>query len=503
MARGDGGIGPPAKMARGDGGMDQLERARPEITANPRLYKAMEIFDMSRGDLFEHLRQEVYANPCLELSAGDEGGIADEDVEEPLPDGEADDDPEAEFDWEEIILGGFDAGGTRGQYEPIDYAEPTAVDVPDLHDHLEEQLALLQLDPRHVVAAWEIVGNIDDDGRLSCSLEDVAEGLKRRLAELDEPDGDDEVARLLVPYEPVEIESALAVVHGLDPPGVGARNLRECLLIQLRRLGREESLAYRIVNLHFDDLMNHRWTEITRALGLPPKEIQAAKDEIGELDPKPGRQLSAGTNHYIVPDMIVEKVGGEYMVFANDAGMPRLRISPYYREIVASGQFTDENKKFITTRMNAAMWLLQVVEQRRRTMLAVARFIVDRQHDFFEQGIQRLKPLTLRTVAKHLEMSESTVSRVTSKKYVQTPRGVFSLKHFFSRGLAGDDGAVSTRVVKAKIRSLVATEDPARPLTDMAIVDLLALEGIQVARRTVAKYRIQLDIPVARARRRY
>lgn len=489
--------------------MDQLRRARADITANPRLYKAMEIFDMPRGDLLEHLRQEVYANPCLELSAGDEGGIADEDIEEPISDGEADEDPEAEFDWEEIILGGFDAGGARSQYEPVDYAEPAAVAVPDLHDHLEEQLTLLQLDPRQVVAAWEIVGNIDDDGRLSCSLEEVAEGLERRLAEfaeLDEPDDDadnDEVARLLVPYEPPEIESALAVVHGLDPPGVGGRDLRECLLIQLRRLGKEESLAHSIVDLRFDDLMNHRWTEMARTLGVPPKEIQAAKDEIGELDPKPGRQLSAGTNHYIVPDMIVEKVGGEYMVFTNDAGLPRLRISPYYREIVASGQFTDENKKFITSRMNAAVWLLQVVEQRRRTMLAVARFIVERQHDFFEQGAQRLKPLNLRTVAEHLDMSESTVSRVTSKKYVQTPRGVFSLKHFFSRGLAGDHGEVSTRVVKEKIRSLVATEDSARPLTDMAIVDLLAQEGIQVARRTVAKYRIELDIPVARARRRY
>ena len=495
MARGDGGMG-------GDRGLDQTRKARPEVTANPRLYRAMELFDMSRADLLEHLRQEVYANPCLELSAGDEGGIDAEEIEEPLPD-EADDDPEAEFDWEEIILGGFDAGGTRSQYEPIDYAEPAAVDVPDLHDHLEEQLALLQVDPRQSMAAWEIIGNIDDDGRLSCSLEEVAEGLDRRLAELDEPDAEDEIARLLVPYEPAEIESALAMVQGLDPPGVGGRDLRECLLIQLGRLGREESLAHRIVDLRFDDLMNHRWTEITRALGVPAKEIQAAKDEIGELDPKPGRQLSQGTSHYIVPDMILEKVGGEYMVFANDAGMPRLRISPYYREIVANGQFTDENKQFITSRMNAAAWLLQVVEQRRLTMLAVARFIVERQHEFFEHGPQRLKPLNLRTVAEDLEMSESTVSRVTSKKYVQTPRGVFSLKHFFSRGLAGDDGEVSTRVVQEKIRSLVAAEDPQQPLTDMAIVSLLALEGIQVARRTVGKYRTQLDIPVARARRRY
>ena len=307
----------------------------------------------------------------------------------------------------------------------------------------------------------------------------------------------------MVPYEPEEIESALVVVQALHPPGIGARDLRECLLIQLRRLDREDSLAYRIVEHAFDDLMNHRWTEITRALGLPPKEIQRAKDEIGELDPKPGRQLSGGTDHYIVPDMIVENVGGEYMVFVNDAGMPRLRISPYYRDIVAQGKFKDDNKKFIASRMNAALWLVQVIEQRRRTMLAVARFIVERQHEFFEKGTQSLKPLTLREVAENVEMSESTVSRVTSKKYVQTPRGVFSLKHFFSRGVAGDEGEVSTHVVKAKMRSLVAGEDPKRPLTDQAIVDLLGEEGIHVARRTVGKYRTLLDIPVARARRRY
>ena len=474
---------------------------------------AMELFDMARADLLEHLRQEVYANPCLELTAGEEEGFAEEDIaaedgegegegEDSLAD-EADDDPEADFDWEEIILGGFDAGGIRSQYEPRDYAEPAAVDVPDLHDHLEEQLSLLQIDWRQLLAAWEIVGNIDDDGRLSCSLEEVAAGLRRRLVELQEPGATPEAAHRLVPYEPEEIESALVVVQALHPPGIGARDLRECLLIQLRRLDREDSLAYRIVEHAFDDLMNHRWTEITRALGLPPKEIQRAKDEIGELDPKPGRQLSGGTDHYIVPDMIVENVGGEYMVFVNDAGMPRLRISPYYRDIVAQGKFKDDNKKFIASRMNAALWLVQVIEQRRRTMLAVARFIVEHQHEFFEKGTQSLKPLTLREVAENVEMSESTVSRVTSKKYVQTPRGVFSLKHFFSRGVAGDEGEVSTHVVKAKMRNLVAGEDPKRPLTDQAIVDLLGEEGIHVARRTVGKYRTLLDIPVARARRRY
>ena len=503
-------------MAGMDGTARQVVAPRWEATANPRLYRAMELFGMTRTDLREHLRQEVYGNPCLELSVGEEEVFAEEDLgaeegsdeDEGSLEDDAMEDPEAEFDWEEIILGGFDVGGDRARYEPREFAEPAAVSVPDLHDHLEEQLALLQVDGRKMLAAWEIVGNIDDDGRLSCSLEAVAAGLRQRLEELKAAEADAGAAAdvddgVLAPYEPEEIESALALVQGLDPPGIGARDLRECLLLQLRRLHREDTLAYRIVQERFDDLMNHRWTEITRALGLGPKEIQAAKDEIGELDPKPGRQLSSGTDHYIVPDMIVEKVGDEYMVFVNEAGMPRLRISPYYQDIVANGKFKGENKKFITSRMNAAVWLVQTVEQRRRTMLAVARLIVERQHDFFEKGTQGLMPLTLREVAEEIEMSESTVSRVTSKKYVQTPRGVFSLKHFFSRGLAADDGEVSTRLVKERIRSLVASEDPKRPLTDQAIVGLLGHEGIQIARRTVAKYRTQLDIPVTRARRRY
>lgn len=502
-------------MAGIDGTARQVAAPRWEATANPRLYRAMELLGMTRSDLLENLRQEVYGNPCLELSVGEEEVFPEEDLgaeegadeEDGSLEDDAMDDPEAEFDWEEIILGGFDAGGTRGHYEPQDYAEPAAVAVPDLHDHLEAQLALLQVEGRQQLAAWEIIGNIDDDGRLSCSLDDVAAGLRQRLDDFKESEAnsgaDSEPGDRLVPYQPEEVESALDVVQGLDPPGIAARDLRECLLIQLRRLRREDALAYRIVQERFDDLMNHRWTEITRALGLGPKEIQAAKDEIGELDPKPGRQLAGSTDHYIVPDMIVEKVGDEYMVFVNDAGMPRLRISPYYQDIVAQGKFKDENKKFITSRMNAAMWLMQVVEQRRRTMLAVARFIVERQHEFFEKGTQGLTPLTLREVAEEVEMSESTVSRVTSKKYVQTPRGVFSLKHFFSRGVAGDDGAVSTRLVKERIQSLVAGEDPKRPLTDQAIVDLLGHEGIHVARRTVGKYRTQLDIPVTRARRRY
>lgn len=499
-------------MSAQKSGLHASAKAGQDISANPRLYQAMELFDMSHAALSEHLQQEVYANPCLELTA-DESDESSKDEEE--LDERDDEDPEAEFDWEEIILGSDRSSEHRGAFEPKEYPEPSAVEVPSLHDYLEGQLALTELAPRQARAAREIVGNIDDDGFLSCSSEAVAEGLNQQMARLRaeaadtpsenarEDDADLEAAALLAPYLPEEIDAVLPVVQGLDPPGVGARDLRGCLEIQLRRDGREESLAYRIIGAHFDDLVNHRWTDISRAMGLSPKEIQEAKDQIAELDPRPGRQLSGEPDHYIIPDLIVELVGGEYLVFVNEGGMPKLRVSPYYRDIVARGKFTDENKKFITTRMNAAAWLVQAIEQRRRTMLRVMRFIVEQQHEFFEKGARYLKPLTLRTVALHVEMAESTISRVTSKKYVQTPRGVFPLRYFFSRGVGSGEGEVSTRVVKDRIRSLVEAENPKKPLTDQAIMDLLKQDGFEVARRTVGKYRVQLNIPVARARKRY
>lgn len=453
---------------------------------NPRLYEAMEMFDMGRAELAVHLQEQMYANPCLELWEAEEEYEDDEDEFEDDFAEDQDDmegDPEAEFDWEEVIRGDFDPGGARAGYEPMDYAESAVPVEPDLHDRLEGQLALLSLRPEVAAAAMEIVGNLDDDGRLSCTLEDVADGL-----------GEDAVSVL---------EEALAVVQGLDPPGVGARSLRECLAIQLRRAGREASLAYQLVAEHFDDLANHRWTDISKSLSISQEQLQNAKDEIAELDPRPGRALSAAPAQYVVPDLIVEKVEGRYVVSSNERGMPRLRVSPTYKAIVEAGEFTGENKKFILDRMNAAKWLVDTLEQRRENMLAVMRFIIDTQQDFFERGPEFLQPLTLRTVAQEVGIAESTASRLTSKKYVQTPRGVFRLRYFFSRGIASESGEVSTHAVKAKIQSLVDSEDPGRPLTDQAIVELLQHQGTRVARRTVAKYRTELQIPVARARRRY
>ena len=233
--------------------------------------------------------------------------------------------------------------------------------------------------------------------------------------------------RLFAPLGAEEVESVLRVVQSLDPPGVGARDLRECLMIQLSRMGREDTLAYRLVDEHFDGFVNRRWTEIAREMEISQKEGSGrGRTRVAKLDPRPGSRYAAEPEQYVIPDLVVDLIGGEYMVFANDTGLPRLRFSRSYREVVADKEkFVGANKEFIANKLNAAQWLIRVIEQRRRTMLEVMRFIVATQRDFFDKGVQHLKPLTLRQVAEHIEMAESTVSRVTNEKYVQTPGGVY------------------------------------------------------------------------------
>ena len=493
-------------------GMYAEASLRQAIKANPRLYQAMDLLYMPLPELQARLEYELSENPFLELSEPD----SEDDLQ---VDEEGQDDVDDEVDWEEILLDDFDAAGPRTPYEPKEYIEPIVVETRNLQGFLAEQLGLLQLDRRQHRIAEEIIGNIDDDGLLSCSLEDVATGAGGALQSIREEviaeAGEirdagarvqelSELGRLFAPLDEPEVEGVLGVVQSLDPSGVGARDLRECLMIQLSRLGRKDTLAHRIVDRHFAELVNHKWPELTRTLEISRAEAQEAADEIAKLDPKPGSRYSEEPEQYVIPDLIVDLIGGEYMVFVNDTGLPRLRLSRSYRDIVANREkFVGRNKEFIANKVNAAQWLIQVIEQRRQTMLKVMRFIVMTQYEFFEKGVQHLKPLTLRQVAEHIEMAESTVSRVTNDKYVQTPGGVYPLKFFFSGGLPTVTGRdISTRGVQARVRSLVDEENARRPLTDQAIVNLLKSEGIKIARRTVAKYRDQLGILPARMRKR-
>jgi RNA polymerase sigma-54 factor len=482
-------------------GLQQSTQLRQELKINPRLYQAMDLLYMPLLDLQQHLKQELLNNPFLEMVDLEEEE-EEESTEVEAEATEAQKEASDEIDWEEILLDGFDAGGRREEHEEREYYEPVTVDTRDLSDHLRDQIALLELSPRQAVLADEFIGNINEDGYLACSLDEILISINDTLEKAAEETGHD--IEDLPLYRMPEVEEMLGIIQTLDPPGVGARDLRECLMLQLREAGLEQSVPYRLVRDCFEELINHRWSEISKRFGISPSDVQKAADEIKKLDPKPGLVYSDASDNYIIPDLVVEKIDGKYHVFLNDANLPRLKLSKAYQEIARDKKkFEGENKEFISNKLNSANWMIQAIEQRRQTMLKVMNYIVDRQREYFERGVQYLKPLTLREVAEVINMHESTVSRVTNEKFVQTPRGVLPLKFFFSSGLsttAGED--VSARGIKAQIEKLVSDEDPKHPLTDQAIVNILKEGGVQIARRTVAKYRDQLGVLSARMRKR-
>jgi RNA polymerase sigma-54 factor len=485
-------------------GIQQSTQLRQEIKINPRLYQAMDLLYMPLLDLQQHLKQELLNNPFLEMVEPEEEEDEEEGSSDAEPSAEQQEKQNAEeIDWEEILLNGFDAaGGRQEEHEEKEYFEPVTVDTRDLGDHLRDQVTLLDLTPRQMLLADEFIGNINEDGYLACTLDDIRTGVNELIVKSAEATGRDTDELPL--YTAEEVEEMLRIIQSLDPPGVGARDLRECLLLQLREAGLEQSVPYRLVRDCFDELINHRWSEISKRFGISPADVQKAADEIAKLDPKPGLIYSDAGDNYIIPDLIVEKIDGKYHIFLNDANLPRLKLSKAYQEIARDKKkFEGENKEFISNKLNSANWMIQAIEQRRQTMLKVMNFIVDRQRDFFERGVQYLKPLTLREVAEVINMHESTVSRVTNEKFVQTPRGVLPLKFFFSSGLSTTGGEdVSARGIKAQIEKLVSEEDPKHPLTDQAIVNILKESGVQIARRTVAKYRDQLGVLSARMRKR-
>ncbi len=485
-------------------GLHQSTQLRQELKINPRLYQAMDLLYMPLLDLQQHLKQELLNNPFLELVELDDDEEEETEAEatETTPEEEPKKD---EIDWEEILLDGFDTGGHREEHEEREYYEPVTVATRDLSDHLRDQIRLLDLTAREQLLADEFIGNINEEGYLSCSLPEILTGIndvvRAAASDAGMEDAEDDELPL---YTTDEIDRMLTVVQGLDPAGVCALNLRECLMLQLREAGLEQSVPYRLVRDCFEELINHRWSEISKRFGISPIDVQAAADEIAKLDPKPGLVYSDAGDNYIIPDLVVEKIDGQYHVFLNDANLPRLKLSRTYQEIARDKKkFEGENKEFISNKLNSANWMIQAIEQRRQTMLKVMNYIVDRQREFFEKGVQHLKPLTLREVAEVINMHESTVSRVTNEKFVQTPRGVLPLKFFFSSGLSTTGGEdVSARGIKAQIEKLVADEDAKDPLTDQAIVNILRETGVQIARRTVAKYRDQLGVLSARMRKR-
>jgi len=465
---------------------------KPALIMTQRLQQALKLLQVPTLELQQILKQEIMQNPMLEEvdDVVESEDIAKEDSADEQNNEEAADPTEEDaIDWSEYMQdGAFDrAYVPQGETNP-EFLEKVQVTRTSLAESLLEQIHFLDLTKTQLGIADFLIGSLDDRGYLSTPLDEVAQATGATLP---------------------EIEAVLGVIQALEPIGVGARDLRECLLIQLSSHGQEGSLQWRLIHDQFDNLVNRRFPEIARQLKCTVEEVQAAADVVATLNPKPGLEVSSEETKYVVPDLIVERIDDEYLVLLNDRNVPRLRISSAYESVLRekknANRDSDQAKtrEYIQGKLNSARWLIQTIEQRRRTMIKVMNCIIREQREFFDKGIGFLRPLTLQQVARQIDMHESTVSRVCSGKYVQTPRGVFELKFFFSSGLETEDGEdISARTAKDIIKTLIDEEDKKEPLSDQRIAELLHEKGLKIARRTVAKYREQLNILPARFRRR-
>jgi len=466
------------------------------LVMTPSLQQAIKLLQMTRMELEGVLEQELVENPVLEeveeISVGAEAGQLDV----PAPAAEEGDgdapDPLAEIDLDAYF--GDDGDGTgAGREIEIREAPPlenTLTREPDLYEHLLWQVKMSDLAPRQRQIAELVIGNLDPDGFLVASAEEirVLSGCEACTLE--------------------EVETVIRRVQELDPPGIACVDLRESLLRQLVSRNEETgSLAYRIVAEAWDLLLRRQYPQIARQLGVEVAALEPALAVIRTLETRPGRQFGNERAQYIEPDVAVVKVGDDYIIQLNDDGLPRLRISRSYRRMLrqmrAEGRQADA-QQFIREKMRSALWLIKSLDQRQRTIYKVAESIVRQQREFLDRGLDHLRPLVLRNVAEDIGMHESTVSRVVSNKYMHTPRGIFPMKFFFHSGIDRDYGDdISSLTVKRKIKQIIDGEDPRRPLSDSELMRILNREGIHIARRTVAKYRDELGLPSSADRKQY
>ena len=447
-------------------------------TIAPQLIQSLKLLQMPLLKLEQLLRQELSVNPLLEEVE------TSEDIETPPSEKETEIDPQlGKIDWGEY-LGEESEFRVRGEKEEQEdkRERPTVVE-KTLGEYLMEQLNFNKLsEDEHRIGEY-IIGNIDENGYLSCSLEEIIEALK---------------------VDPEVAKKVLKLIQSFDPLGVGARDLRESLLIQLKERGLEQSLAYRIVDQYLNELDKKSLTQLARSSGAEFEEVQKAMDVIRTLSPKPAAGRFVNAAFPLVPDLIVEKVGNEFLVFHNDKNIPRMRVNPAYKELLRKNNLTSsETKDYVKKKLEQARWLLNAINQRRSTMVNVMGSIIEEQKEFFEKGPEYLKPLIMEAIANRLNMNVATVSRVSNDKYVQTPHGLFEIRYFFNSGLTKDDGQeISKRHIKSMLELIIKEESPATPLSDREIHTLLKKKGINLARRTVTKYREELKLLPARFRKR-
>jgi RNA polymerase sigma-54 factor len=461
------------------------------------LQQAIKLLQLSRLELQDLVRQEMEENPVLEETLELEEPREQEQLEqsekEEAPSGEdtgfqevkAGEETLRDTDWDSYLEGyNFSAGEQyyddeeRPSYENILTRKGTLV------DHLMWQLSLARISDAEAEIGAEIIGNIDEDGYLRATVEEIARSRG---------------------VEDVVVEACLKKIQEFDPMGVGARDLRECLLIQVAQLDMGGSVVEGILKDHLHDLEARKYKQIAKALGVDINDILMGARIIAGLDPKPGRIYGSDDVHYISADIFVYKIGEDYVVMLNDEGLPNLRISPFYSgDAKSAGQVDEKAEEYINDKVRSAMWLIKSIHQRQRTIYKVAKSIAKFQRDFLDKGIEYLRPLVLRDVAEDIGMHESTISRVTTSKYMQTPQGLFEMKYFFNSGIStGEGDFIASESVKNKIKEIVEAEDPRKPYSDQRIADLLSASSINIARRTVTKYREMMRIGSSSERKRH
>jgi RNA polymerase sigma-54 factor len=470
-----------------------MERTQ-RLVITPRVQLMLKFLQIPTLELQQVLHQEILTNPVLELeeedpieveAPKDEASTAGQSTQEDEYAAAAKQEEEPkEPDWSELYHEEYDRSFTRGEREETEFLEKVPVASTTLQAAVLDQLRLLVHGEEEDRLAEYLVGMLDERGYLLASNEEIAQATE------------------------ASTDLVSAVVEKLqmcEPPGIGAHDLRECLLLQLVAKDAKGTLAWRIIEEQWDNLVKRRHAEMARELKVGLDRIEQATDEIATLLPHPGRLVSTDDIRYIYPDLMVDKIGDSYEVYLNDRSIPRLRVSPAYGRILLGGSDGDQKtRQYVEGKISSARWLIQAIEKRRRTMIRVMEAIVDEQRDFFEHGVSHLKPMTLQDIGSRVGIHESTVARVTKAKYVQTPRGVFPMKFFFSSRLHTSSGEdASAKAVKEQIRELVDDEPKNNPLSDEKIAKILQSGGIQIARRTVAKYRDQMKIDKAQFRKRH
>ena len=473
-------------------GMQQTQNLALQQVLSPQLQQSLLILQTPLLELRNLVQQEMETNPVLEelpdQSRADERGEAERSADDNF-DNEFQKLASLDEEWRDYMAqsASYSFDGSRNSREAQDKRQFLFDSIPvqdTLQQNLIGQLNQSVLSGSDRKAAELVIGNIDDNGFLQSTPEEMAlnSGIPRE-----------------------DFEKMLALIQGFYPAGVGARDLRECLLIQLQRQKKENTIEYKIVSEHMEDLGKRRFAEIARRMGTSVEDVQNAANNIARLNPRPGQVFAAAPQNYVLPDVIVEKVDGEYQITLNNEQIPHLRISNLYKDIIASGNNqSGEVKDYIRDKIRSGKFLIRSIHQRQQTILNIAQQIVSRQRDFLDYGPSHLKPMIMREVADAVGVHETTVSRAVSGKYMATPQGVFEMKYFFTSGYQTATGeSLSNISVKEAILDLVKHENGSAPLSDHEMVEILGDRGIPIARRTVAKYRDELNILPSHMRRKY